>query len=286
MPRRRRFLLVWAVIGLLALAPAGLLLALHHRQPAADPFALAAAASRGIAAALNANLQRWMGRCQVLAGEVATLLRQLPPGPLGSAAEATLMLHLQQRLSGEADLGELTLLAPDGTTLLSTDGARVGEREHARNPEVAQAARRPAAALVGTDGRGERGQIVVAAPVKVGTPPSLRGIMVARVRADVVGRLLRGVTPQTVTADVVDASGRALRRSLPRGSIELGSESSPGRRWVDGRPVAFVPLDLARAVVVAAGPPSPPNPVITLWHLVGAGVLLLLAGVTSWRVSA
>lgn len=286
MPRGRRFLLSWAAIGLLALAPAGLLLALHRRQPTADPFALAEAASRGIAAALNANLQRWMGRCEGLAGEVAALLRQLPPGPLGSAAEATLMLHLQQRLSREADLGELTLLSPDGTTLLSTDGTRIGQEKHARNPEVAQAARRPAAALVGTEG-GERGDVVVAAPVTVGSPPLLRGIMVARIREDVVGRLLSGVTPRTVTADVVDASGRALRLPrLPRGALELGSESSPGRRWVDGRPVAFVPLDLARAVVVAAGPRPPPNPVITLWHLVGAGVLLLLAGVTSWRVSA
>lgn len=130
-----RFALTWAVLALLGAGPASLVYALVHR-PAAPPWRLLEAEAAGRAQALDAHLQRWLDRAVTLSDEAATLLAQLPDGPIGSAAEGTLMLHLQGRLARDSELGELAVLSREGRVLLSTDGTRTGVRS-ATDPEVA-----------------------------------------------------------------------------------------------------------------------------------------------------
>lgn len=277
-------LLTWGTLVLFGVGPAAVVLALsgtRGERRDESVFAMPAAEARGRAQALDAHLRRWLSRCGEVAGELSALLSQLPDGPIGSAAEGTLMMHLQSRLSGsfEGEMGELGVLAPDGRMLLSTDGTRAGAKTRERNLEAALAAERPAAALVGA------GRLVVAAPLRVrGT---LRGILVARLRSEVAARVVRAVTGG-VDIFVLDANGAALTgRAVEPALAELGGESSAGTRWVKGRPAALVPLARARAVVVAVGPVEAEGRPAGAWWCYGVGLaaMVTLAGIAAWRLT-
>lgn len=296
--RVRRLLSSWLLLFLFAVMPAGVLwLAPSDGVSPADPFLAPTAQARGLALALDVHLQRWLGRCELFATELSGLLAQLPDGKIGPAAEGTLMLHLQQRLAREPDVGELSLLEPGGRIALSTDGSQTGAVDQKSSPEVAQAAGRPAAALVqGRDGEGT--QLVLAAPVNYGpvgravgadkVGPAVRGILVARLRPDAVRRLLRSVV-SGIKVDLLDANGLSLSGHAAEGVADLGSESREGRRWTTGKaPVVYVPLQRARLVVVALGRPAPRGHGRRgSWLFVAGavGALLLLSGVAGWLVT-
>jgi hypothetical protein len=281
MPRSRLSLLVtWLLLVLFGLGPAAAVLAVvgADRAPRRDGFEVPAAEARGRAQALDAHLRRWLSRCTAVAEEVSALLSQLPDGAIGTAAEGTLMLHLQSRLSKdfENEMGELGVLAPGGQMVLSTDGTHAGAKTRERNLEVAQAAERPAAALVGA------GQLVVAAPIRV--RGKLRGILFARVRSEVAAALVRPSRESRVSLDVFDANGAALTGGARDPALaELGGESRAGTRWVKGSPAAFVPLERARVVVVASGPVPTKTTTRPWWHHgLGIASVLILAGLAAW----
>jgi hypothetical protein len=272
----RRWLAVWIALVAFAAVPASSLLLLQpkSRAPSWDPLRAEAA---GRVLALDAHVQRWSERTVTLAGEVAALLRQLPAGEIGSAAEGTLMLHLQRRLSTAAEMGELAVLSPSGKVLLSTDGTRVGQPAGQAFPEVAQAASSPAAALVTASGET---QLVLGAPITSGG--TLKGIMFARLKPTTARSLLRPSLSK-LEVDVVDASGEALSGKGGADLLEIGSASRPGQRLrAGGRPVSYAPLRRIRAVVAVTGPVVGVTRRVGRWHALGGAVIVLLAGVCAW----
>lgn len=278
MARFRRWLIGWLLLTLFGLVPAGLVVLEQRQGRGEDLLPALAAAARGHALALDAHLLGWRGRVEGLAEDLARLLGQLPDRSIGSAAEGTLMLHLQRRLAREREIGEYSVLAPDGTVMLSTDGTRPRGGDPARDPEVAQAAERPTAVVIGT----KKPELVVTAPIRAGG--TLRGILVGRPRSEVVDRLLRPAgAPGGWAIELVDASGAVLSgRKLPAGLRELGSESRAARTWVNRRPVAHVPLAHVRAVVVAVGSPARH---LRFRHWLGGLAIVVLAGLTAWAVA-
>jgi hypothetical protein len=279
MARYRRWLVGWLLLTLFGLMPAGLVVLVERRNRGLEPLVALEAAASGHALALDAHLLGWRGRVEGLAEELAGLLAQLPDGPMGSAAEGTLMLHLQRRLAREPEIGDYSVLAPNGTVMLSTDGTRPRTRDPVTDPEVHQATQRATAVLIGT----KQARLVVAGPIHVGG--SLRGILVVRPRTEVVERLLRpGSAGGGWAIELVDASGVVLSgRALPAKLRELGSESRAARAWVEDRPVAYVPLAHARAVVLAVGPS--PRPPLRVWHWLGGLAIIALAGLAALVVA-
>jgi hypothetical protein len=275
----RRWLAVWAALVTFAAVPASLLLLLQ--PPAQAPsWAPLRAEAAGRVQALDAHVLRWNERTVSLAGEVAALLRQLPAGEIGSAAEGTLMLHLQRRLSAAKELGELAVLSPKGKVLLSTDGTRVGQPAGQAFPEVAQAASSPSAALVTSAGES---QLVLGAPISSGG--ELKGIMFARLKPATSRDLLRPSLPG-LKVDVVDASGQALSGQGGADLLEIGSASRPGQRLrAGGRLVAYAPLRQIRAVVAVSGPALEATGPLGRWHAAVGALIVLLAGVCAWLLA-
>lgn len=269
-PRRSgRFLLHFATLSLFGLLPLAARELLGEPRDAAASWAVLEAEARGRAAAVDATIERWLPSVRERAQEIAAVLAQLPAGPFGKAAESTLLLHLERRLQADPEMDRYLVLAPDGKVLLAV--GKHGRPTAEALPEVAQAAQRPSAALVPPRGGG-RPALVVAAPFQRGG--ALGGLFVARVRAEVIARILPA---GELHANLIDAAGLAL---LPAGEsggppLSIGLESRAGRTTArpTGAPVAYVPLQGARAVLSITGGGGSKGGVVPLWALGGAVLL-------------
>jgi hypothetical protein len=268
-PRPARFLVHVAVLSLFGLLPLAARELLGEPRDHAASWAVLEAEARGRAAAVDATIERWLPSVRERAQEIAAVLAQLPAGPFGKAAEATLLLHLERRLQADPEMDRYLVLAPDGKVVLAvgTQGPPTAEAL----PEVAQAAQRPSAALVRPRGSG-RPALVVAAPFQ--RAGALGGLFVARVRAEVIARILPAVGE--LHANLIDAAGLSL---LPAGEsggppLSIGLESRAGRTTArpTGAPVAYVPLQGARAVLAITGGGSEGGGV-PLWALAVAVLL-------------
>jgi hypothetical protein len=267
--RARRWTVLFISFALFGVVSA--LVALVYGGQAPDPRPALEAEARGRAAIVDLLAERWLGQVRLRAQELTMLLGQLPDGPLGRAAEGTIVLYLQRKLE-DGEMTEYTVLAPDGRFLLSTG------RTRGAMPEVAQAAQRPALALVRA---GSDTQLVIAAPLSRGQ--KLAGIVVGRPSAQALTRAL-GAADGSPEVNLVDANGQQLTHRLVGPELSrLGSESGAGLAQLSGRSAAYAPLQSMRAVVVVAAPP-----IRSLWHwrlAAAAVVVLLLAALAAWALS-
>jgi hypothetical protein len=264
----RRFAALFIALALFGTAPSLFALVWSGRGIDQRPWLEEEARLR--AALFDVVAERWLGEARARAQDLTALLGQLPDAPLGRAAEGTIVLYLQRKLEGE--MAEYTVIAPDGKVLLSTG------RTRGAMPEVAQAAQRPAAAMVRAGGET---QIVVAAPLTRGG--RFAGLVVGRPNPAGLVRHL-GATGGPVEVNVVDANGVSLADRLAGPELtRLGSESGAGLAQISGRAAAYAPLQSMRAVVVvvAAAPATDP----WRWPLASAAGALLLAAVVSWALS-
>lgn len=269
---------VWLTLVIFGTVPA-LVTGLVASSPQPDPWTLLRSEAGGCARVLDAHLKHWRERASTLARELSVLLSQLPEGPIGTAAGGTLSLHLQRRLRQDPEMDIYFVLDPKGKLILTTEG-RKPDKDTAVIPQMAQAAQRPAAALI----RSSRNRIdlVVGAPIRIGS--DLRGIFVSCVRSDVSGHVFKASTKE-IRVDLVDASGHSLRgQAADPALLDLGSSSRSGRTWLNRLPVAYVPLRGMRAVVTATGSATTPSIVFGWPHVAGLAGIVLIAGLVTWML--
>jgi hypothetical protein len=284
----RRWLLFWLTLILFSTIPAVIVLGLFSRAGPQDSGAVLLAEASGRALAFDAHFERLSQRVKILSEELSAVMQQLPPGPIGSAAEGTLMLHLQQRLAQDQEIGEYSVLSPEGKVLLSTDGTKVGGTGR-RWPEIPQRAPRPLVSLLKDEG-------ATAAFVTIGAPMNssgdkLLGYLVAQLRPQGVMSLCQPSQPP-LHIDLVDANGLSLMSGSTRAELaKFGTQSVTGKDLLHGGArVAFVPLKLARAVVlVSDGGPSEKSAAVLRpgWSLMGGGgaIVVLLAALVAWMMA-
>jgi hypothetical protein len=266
--RARRFTSLFIALALFGAAPSLVPLLWGGRGLDQRPWLEREAKLR--AALFDLVAERWLGEVRARADDVSALLGQLPDAPIGRAAEGTIVLYLQRKL--EKEMTEYAVIAPDGKVLLSTG------RTRGVMPEVAQATRRPAAALVRA---GSETQIVVAAPLA--RRGRFAGLLVGRPNATWLARQL-GASEGPVEVNVVDANGVRLTDRLAEPEVSrLGSESGAGLTQVSGYTAAYAPLQTMRAVVVVAAAPAGADR--WRWPLASAACALLLGALVAWALS-
>lgn len=240
---RSRPLNLLIVFALLASYGVAIVLVVHSLSaPQTQPSLAPQLVAEGKADLLDAAYVAWQRESLVRATRTQGLLRQLDGQVISSAAEATLMLFLQNELKGNPWMGEFAILDAQGKLIVSTDGTHVGKtlsRRDALRETV------PAQMLLGSRG------------------PSLRRYLTedyqlaSWLRPDWLAQFRKSSSGASSVL-LVDANGQVWGQSpsstsTPLGAeaLALGTRTHSGQVSIAGFDVGYAPVQGARWVVLS-----------------------------------
>lgn len=278
--RVKRWLFLSLCFFLFGSLPSALVIFNLQKSPD-NTFPILELAAKNRATLLDVRLQHCTEEAEHTARDLATLLAQLPSNSWGKAAESTLILYLQHKLSQSHEISEYNLLNSEGQILVSTT-ANTSTISRQGLPEVEPTAQQTTISIL--QDIQQKPQFVFITPIQVKN--HLNKFLITRLSRE--AGLNECCAPEkSIDINFITANGVAFCTSSIRPIIaRLGSEIGSGHLWADQLPVAFASLQNVHGAIVAMGQKKTNSEQIQ-WKKLVTGMILLffLSGVIAWLLN-